>query len=43
MMVFPFPKKTEKTVQACQQLLSKESPQILEVAGVIGIILSTLL
>jgi len=40
MIVSPTPDKIEKTVRACNQLLRKKSPSILDLARVIGLIIS---
>ena len=42
MTVYLTPEMVEKTVQACRQLLSKGRTEILEVARLIGIIISNL-
>ncbi|KXJ09019.1 Transposon Tf2-6 polyprotein [Exaiptasia diaphana] len=40
MIVSPTPEKIEKTVKACEQLLRKKTPCILDLARVIGLIIS---
>lgn len=42
MTEYPTPQMVEKTVQACRQILSKGRTEILEVARLIGIIISNL-
>lgn len=40
MIVSPTPEKIQKTVKACEQLLRKKKPRIIDLARVIGLIIS---
>lgn len=40
MIVSPTPEKIQKTVKACKQLLRKKTPRIIDLARVIGLIIS---